>query len=67
MRSFLKAIGEVISAILYAIRKAQERKRQANGRTEREDIKRSPAAWFNRKYGMRSSKAKANPPGDGVD
>jgi len=67
MRAFLKAIGEVISAILFAIQKAQERKRQAKGRADRERIRADPVGEFNQRYGMRSPEAPTNPPGDDMD
>ena len=67
MRAFLKAIGEVISAILFAVQKAQERKRQAKGRADRERIRADPVNEFNQRYGMRSPEAKADTPRDAVD
>ena len=61
MRSFLKAIGEVISAILYAIKKAHERKQMDQNRVSRSELDSDPVRWYRMRYSGKKKADTTNP------
>ncbi len=48
MIKFFRVLGEVLSAILYAVRKAQERKRMDQNLVSRTELDSDPVAWYKR-------------------
>ena len=65
--TWAKLIKQILAIIVSELEKYRETRRQEKGRTDRERIRADPVGEFNRRYGMRSPEAKANPPGDDMD
>jgi len=65
--TWAKLIKQILAIIVSELEKYREARRQEKGHTDRERIRDDPVGEFNRRYGMRSPEAKANPPGDDMD